>query len=240
MQSAARGRPAVSFLPMTRRRIVIKTRDTAALRENFNSAARREGGAAQAEFAVAVIPDAEDSFGPRDGNAHPHLFPEESLAAFEDSPDSVRKAEHGEYVVACDGAERFLRDAPVGPAQGTSFDCHFRKDRFRIPEQKTAQIQNVRAENYHILSASAFILLAASIEGEGRSDGSFFDHPLHGPEDQRVAGKKRDGDFDVVLPGETDEFVRLLQIVGHRFFTENVDTDLTVGNILAFAQKTEK
>ena len=31
---------------MTRRRIVIKTRDTAALRENFNSAARREEGAA--------------------------------------------------------------------------------------------------------------------------------------------------------------------------------------------------
>ena len=31
---------------MTRRRIVIKTRDAVALRENFNSAARREEGAA--------------------------------------------------------------------------------------------------------------------------------------------------------------------------------------------------
>ena len=69
----------------------------------------------------------------------------------------------------------------------------------------------MRAEYDEVLSAAAFILLAAPVEGQRPADFTGFDHRLHGAEHLRVTRQVGDRDFHAVFVRKRDEPVRLLQ-----------------------------
>ena len=78
----------------------------------------------------------------------------------------------------------------------------------------------------HILAASAFILLAAPVEGQGTPDRAGFDHPFHRKEDRRITRKMCHGDSDMVFFREMHYAVGLVQVGAHRFFAEDMDAEL--------------
>ena len=136
--------------------------------------------------------------------------------------NSVRKAESGENIISRRETDRFFCLCQRLIRERYFLFVNFSADALRVPEEENEQIENVRSEYEHILSASPMIVFRPAFHRERNSDLALFDQTFHRDISQIIAPRMGDRHFRIVLPDDLDNLVRVLKRGGHRLLAVDV------------------